>query len=190
MPDELRRRFEEQVEGILARRIGSVGRIARAVCAIVGSAIGLFSAQWLLFTAFCFAEGARFREAGLWVVAFAAIFVLTATGVFHCVYDLKRGIVAPRKVQKASFAIRYACVFVIGIFVPITALGWHAPGEDLMLRVWIACLIAFFWWSVAVALALHRITRWNYEDVMLEVKRTQLQIALLDERLAGKAEAK
>ena len=180
VPDELRRRFEEQIEGLLSHRLTAAGRIVRTIGATLMGAGALYCAWVLVFGVLLMTgRGGRFVEPAPFLVLFAAAFLLLATGVFYCIYELRKGLVAPRKVQQVTFAIRHACLAVIG-FVVLVIVALRGYESKLTIAIDAAVL---FVWSVFALLAVYQVVRWNREEILVEMKRTQLQIALLDERL-------
>jgi hypothetical protein len=181
IPDELKRRFDEQIEGLLSHRLSASGRIVRILGAILMGAAALYCAWLLVFGVFLMTgRGIPLLEPAPFLVLFIAAFLLLATGAFYCVYELRRGIVAPRRVQRVTFGIRHACLFVMG-FISLILVTFNNYGAKFVI---VADAVILFVWSVFALLALYQVVRWNREDILVEMKRTQLQIALLEERLS------
>jgi hypothetical protein len=183
--DELRRRFGEQIERLLSRRLSVAGHIIRIVGALLMSAAALYCAG-VIAMAGSLARYGHGREVIPFTIGFGAAFLFLAAGAFHCVYELRNGLVAPRRVQYVTFAIRYGAVFVVGLLVPAFRVAYGTPDvyDPTYLKYVVATnSLLTVYWSVAAVLAVYTISKWHREDALLEVKRVQLEMAELRGRL-------
>ncbi len=192
MPDVLRGRFDEQMKAVMSRRLTTGGRIARLAGATLMTVAALLFALQVEFgrlLIICRTNGSS-RDWGVvfFVAAFCAATLVFAAGALHCMYELRTNLVASRRLQKLSFAIRYGCLFAIGILLPVLVVSFTRRDGDYVRYMLAAFSLTLFYWSLVVFLALYRVARWNREDVLLELKRTRLEIALLAESMSKKPE--
>lgn len=176
---ELGNRFEEQVDRLLRRRLKPWEKLLR----VLMCAVFVCSAFWFAYVAF-FASTVRDKgwsdstRAGI-AIMFSLGGLLFLAGAVGMLFELRTGRIAPRRMQQGFVGgtLLFMCVFVAFtlMFVP----KWNLPlGEQL----WFGVSILVFWVMAQVNCIIYS-ARWNREDIILEQKRTQLEIAMLREEL-------
>jgi len=177
---ELKERFERQVQSLLRPKLSGKETIARKIiagifaCTAAFFAFGVYlvvsrgeglpmPARW--FMGLCFSTGS---------ISFIAFSV-------YCISELRSGLVAPRRQQKLAVFMPFGYVLALGTFVLML---WPKMGLPLLPTLWTGIWILFFW-VMAVGSMLFYSARWHSEDIILEEKRTQLEVALLREQLCG-----
>ena len=179
--DELRDRFEQQVEQIVRRRLTPAEKwrdvlcitVFLSMCAVFGYAT-YFVATVVdpgLSLAIRLIAGGGFSLGGI-------VFLVSA---LYCIHELRRGRVACRQVQHMMVAIPAGFVLLL---VTVNLVFWDTltPSVDGAIKGSSALL---FYWIMVVGFVLLYTIRWQREDLMLEHKRTQLEIVLLREALSN-----
>gem|GEM_PF-3488788 len=166
--------------------------MARVAAATLMTAGALLSALQLEFSRLLVSNRAAGSSldwgAVFFFAAFCAATLVFATGALHCVYELRTNLVASRRLQKVSFAIRYGGLFAIGLLLPVLVVSFTPREGDYVRYLLAAFTLTLFYWSLVVVLALYRVASWSREDILLELKRTRLEIALLAESISKKME--
>jgi len=180
--DELRRRFEEQVSDLTRARISGWGRALRTGMIVVfgGTACVFAWASYLFATA---------EDPGLTVhirtfasVSFAAGALLFAGGIACIVHELRHGRIAPRRLQQGMVFLPYSVVLFYGTFTLVNFREMFSTVESM---AYAGISLLFFWIMAATSMLLYS-SRWHREDILLEQKRTQLELAILREELSKK----
>ncbi len=177
--DELKARFEAQVQAIMHPPLPKAIRIMGGVLA----AVFLATAPLFAWASYSFAVGGEkplVRVLGSVMMGLGAIVFIV--GAFMTARQARHGVSPGRAMQKASVFVPYAVVLVYSI-----AMLMIMPGLDLPATKMIAITgsLLFFWIMVwGFVLVAH--LGWNRTDILLEQKRTQLEVALLREKLEGK----
>lgn len=181
--DELRERFQRQMAHLIRPKLSGARKVGNVICAVVFLAMtGVFG-----YVAF-FAATAADPGLTLFRRLFMCIpFTVGSLGfLFAAVYaisELRSGLAAPRQQQQAMLAASSG--FVI-LFVTAYMVFWPELALSLERAIRASFGLLFFW-IMAVGNVLYSTMRWNREDILLEQKRTQLEVALLREELARPA---
>jgi hypothetical protein len=172
-------RFERQVREILEQRLAGAARGLRLAAVVMFSLAGLYCA-WAAAYATFWAHGAAPPAARLAVLGgCGAGAVMLFGGAGYTWREYRAGAVAPRRVQKTAVAIRYACVFFIGAL----AAAYPAVRQLPTSKAHAFTVFGAVLWTAGLAFAAGHVLRWRHEDLMLEEKRTQLQLVVLQETL-------
>lgn len=180
--DELKSRFDDQVATVMRRRLRPWEKWLRGCVALCFVASAVFQAccgiLFLIRKGPGISGEARLAVGGLLFLGAAVLLF----GAGTLVYEISRGRVAPRKMQKAIVGLAMLPVLILSIFALV-----YVPTMDLPIDrlIYIFGSINFFWIMAQANIILAR-ADWNRQDIILEQKRTQLQVALLREDLAGK----
>ena len=184
---ELKERFERQVQGLLRPKLSGKEAIVRKIIGGIYACAAAFFAFAVYLVVF---RGEGLPKLARWFMGltFSAGCVGFLAGAVYCMSELWTGRVAPRRRQKLAIFIPYGYVLALGIFVLML---WPKLGLPLVPTLWTGIWILFFW-VMAVGSVLFYSARWHREDIILEQKRTQLEVALLREELGmrGAAEAR
>ena len=178
---ELERRFNEQVATVLRRRLRRWEKWLRGSVAVIFAA-GAVGQAWGGFLFLSHKSlGIRTEVAltvGCLFLVGAAVLLFGAAGL---VYEIRAGRVAPRKMQKAIVGLAMVPVIVFSVLALM-----YVPRMNLPLnsQIYIFVSVLFFWIMLHAHVILAR-ADWNRQDIILEQKRTQLQIAVLREEMAG-----
>jgi hypothetical protein len=183
----LKERFERQVESLLRPKLSGKEAIVRKIIGGIYACTAAFFAFAVYLVVFR-GEGLPKLVRLFMGVCFSAGSINFIAASVYCMSELWTGRVAPRRRQKLAVFIPYGYVLALGIFVLML---WPKLGLPLVPTLWSGIWILFFW-VMAVGGVLFYSARWHSEDILLEQKRTQLEVALLREELGmrGAAEAK
>jgi hypothetical protein len=179
---ELGKSFEQQVEDLLRHRLSGWERAGRVAAAIVFAVTaGVFAWASCLFAGAGEDLPPTARTCGS--VSFAAGCLLFVVGIVFIVRELRCGRIAPRVIQKASVFLPFALVLV---YSTMTLVHFRELFSSVESKITAGVGMLFFW-IMATTNTVFYSMRWHREDILLEEKRTQLEIALLREELAKKA---
>ena len=177
---ELRKRFEEQMNSILHPKL-SKKLIYRNYFLIVVWIFGICAGSFMMYSAFTskdLPESAR-----LFLGAAGALMALHfLAGTFLIIKELKSGHALPRKFDTLGIGMG---PFLLMIFCIWYFMVWRSLDLSVKVTIHIAMVLLFFW-TMAVGGVLLQTARWNKEDILIEQKRTQLEIALLREEILKK----
>ncbi|MHC4711696.1 MAG: hypothetical protein ACYTAN_00315 [Planctomycetota bacterium] len=177
---ELRGRFEEQAQAILRPRLSRGARVLRWVI----GAVFLMTAPVFAYGSYAFAvsnEKPLVRVFGSVTFALGALAFLAAA--YLTARQARRGRAPGRRTQKASVFIPYAFVLLYSGAMLMIMPRLDLPATKM---IGITGSLLFFWIMVWGFVLLAHLG-WHRQDILLEQKRTQLEVALLREELAGKA---
>ena len=166
----LKERFERQVQSLLRPKLSRKAAIGRKIIGGIYACTAAFFAFAVYLVVF---RGEGLPKLVRWFMG-----VCFSAGSY-CMSELWTGRVAPRRRQKLAIFIPYGYVLALGIFVLML---WPKLGLPLVPTLWTGIWILFFW-VMAVGSVLFYSARWHSEDILLEQKRTQLEVALLREEL-------
>jgi len=183
---ELRARFDEQLNGLIDGRITGARRMRRIVAATVLGVFASLCACALVNLYDAWSSVPR-REALLWLVGFGAGFLLLSATIFQYVYEIRSGLAAPRRVAKTAFAIRYGSAFLIVLPIAIPVVARYMGDSRLPLVIFLVTILTVLFWLVTALFAVRELARRYRDDIIIEEKRTQFEIALLRQELAAKS---
>lgn len=177
--DELKARFEAQVQAIMQPPLPKAMRIMGGVLAAVFTVCALGLA-WGSYSFAAAGERPLTRVFGSLAMALGAISFLASA--FITARQAKRGVSPGRAMQKASVFVPYAVVLAYSVGMLMIMPRLDLPATKM---INIIGSLLFFWimvWGFVVIAHLG----WYRADILLEQKRTQLEAALLREKLEGK----
>jgi len=181
---ELRERFEEQIEILLDRQMTRWRVTGRSVAAVIFLAVSAFFGFWAIFVAISNDRGLPNAARIFMCCTFAAGCVGFLLGALYCLREIRSRLVAPRSHQRAMVFGSYG-------FVLALATAWMILGPKLVTNVgtaiWLVYSVLVFWITATFSVLLWT-ARWHREDVLLEQKRTRLEVALLREEIARKSQ--
>lgn len=176
---ELQARFEKQVGMLLDRRMTRTRVIGRTLAAVIYMAVSAFFGFWAIFIALSNDKGLPSTARIFMCCIFAAGCVGFLLGALYCLREIRRRLVAPRSHQRAMVFGSYG-------FVLMLATAWMIIGPKLLTNtgavIWLVYSVLFFW-IMATFNVLLWTARWHREDLLLEQKRTRLEVAFLREEL-------
>jgi len=178
--DELRDRFEKQVEQLVRRPLTAAEKWRDVICATVFLPMTAIFGYIAYFTATVADPGLSPFTRLFMCVGFGLGGVVFLVGVLYGINELRHGRIAHRHAQQMMVAIPAGSLLIL---ICAYMVYWDA----LALPVTNAIKVSFallFYWIMAVGFVLFSTIRWQREDVLLEHKRTQLEIALLKEILS------
>ena len=178
--NELRGRFEQQVEQIVRRRLTPAEKWSDVLC------IAVFLPMCAVFGYVTYIV-ATVADPGLSLTVrlimgggFSLGGIVFLVGALYGIHELRRGRVARRQVQHMMVAIPAGFVL---LFVTVNLVFWDAltPSVDAAIKGSFALLV---YWIMAIGFVLLGKIQWQREDLLLEHKRTQLEVVLLREALS------
>lgn len=174
--------FERQVETLLRHRLSGWERVGRvAAIAVFAVTAGVFAWASYLFASAGEDLPPTARTFG--GVSFAAGCLFFVVAIVFIVRELRCGRIAPRLIQKASVFLPFAFVLVYSTVTLVHFRELFSSVESMITAgVWM-----LFFWIMATTNTVFYSMCWHREDILLEEKRTQLEIAILREELAEKA---
>jgi hypothetical protein len=177
--EELGNRFQEQVDALLRRRLKAWEKLLRvAICAVF-----VCTALWFAYIAF-FAVTVKDKgwsdstRTGIAVI-FSLGALLFLAGAAGCLLELRKGRIAPRRMQQGIVGSSQLFMGLFAVFTLVFVPQWNLP---LSAQLWFGVSVLFFWVMAEANFIIHS-ARWHREDIILEQKRTQLEIAMLREEL-------
>ena len=178
--DELRDRFEQQVEQIVRPRLTPAEKWRDVLC------LAVFLPMCVVFGYVTYTV-AMVADPGLSGTArlimgggFSLGSLGFLAGVLYCIHELRGGKIAGRQAQHAMVAIPAGFVLLL---VTVNLVFWDTltPSVDSAIKGSFGLLV---YWIMVVASVLLGKIQWQREDLLLEHKRTQLEIVLLREALS------
>lgn len=178
--DELRDRFERQVEQLICRPLTTAEKWGRLICVAVFLPMSAVFNYVVYFVVTAADPGLSLPARLLMGVGFSLGCLVFLVGALYAICELVWGRVARRDAQQIMVVISAGFVLMLGC-------AYMVFWDMLALSVASAIKVSFvllFYWIMAVAFVLFSAIRWQREDVLLEQKRTQLEIALLREAMS------
>jgi len=176
---ELRERFARQIEALLDRRLSKWEVVRNVTLAAVFIPMAGVFAYLVYFVALAEDLPAPARwHMSLGFGGGSLVFLTTAIFIIN---ELRTGRVAARRWQQLPVGVAFA--YVLLLFIGTSMFGRRLYDQNSLLRTGIVLL---FYWTLAVAFMLRLHLERQHERVMLEQKRTQLEIALLREEMSRK----
>lgn len=180
--EELRDRFQDQLERLVRGKLSRARKLGNVICATVFLAMSGIFGYVTFFVTTAADPGLTPFARSFMCLSFAAGSLGFLAGAAYAVGELRRGLVAPRQRQHAMVGIPTA--FLLLYFIAWLVF-WRRLDIPAAQGVYISTGLLFFW-ITAVGQVLLYTSRWHREDILLEQKRTQLEIALLREELLRK----
>jgi hypothetical protein len=178
--DELRDRFEKQVEQLVRRPLTTGEKWRDVICATVFLPMTAIFGYAAYFAATAADPGLSPFTRLFMCVGFSLGCLVFLVGALYGINELRRGRIAHRHAQQMMVAIPAGSVLML-------VCAYMVYWDTLALSVASAIKVSFallFYWIMAVAFVLLSTIRWQREDVLLEHKRTQLEIVLLQETMS------
>jgi len=178
--DELRARFERQVEQLVRRPLTTAEKWGDVICVAVFLPMTVVFGYVTYFAATAADPGLSPFARLLMCAGFSLGSLVFLVGALYGVSELRRGRIAHRQAQQMMVAIPAGFVLLL---VCAHMVSW----DTLALPVAGAIKVSFgllVYWIMAVGFVLLFTIRWQREDILLEHKRTQLEIALLREAMS------
>ncbi|MBC8872444.1 MAG: hypothetical protein H8E44_23680 [Planctomycetes bacterium] len=178
--DELRDRFEQQVEQIVRHRLTTAEKWSGVFCITVFLPMCAVFGYVTYFVATVADPGLSLTVRLIMGGGFSLGSIVFLAGALYGIHELRRGRIAGRQVQHMMVAIPAAFVLLL---VTVNLVFWDTltPSVDSAIKGSFALLV---YWIMVVGFVLLGTIRWQREDLLLEHKRTQLEIALLREALS------
>jgi hypothetical protein len=175
--DELRDRFEKQVEQLICRPLTTVEKWSRMICVAVFLPMSAVFNYVVYFLVTVADPGLSLPARLLMGVGFSLGCLVFLVGALYAICELVWGRVARRDAQQMMVAISAGFVLMLGcaymVFWDMLALSVASAIKG--------SFVLLFYWIMAVGFVVFSAIRWQREDVLLEQKRTQLEIVLLRE---------
>lgn len=181
--DELRERFQRQMAHLIRPKHSGARRVGNVICAVVFLAMTGVFGYVAFFAATAADPGLTLFRRLFMCIPFAVGSLGFLFAAVYAISELRSGLAAPRQQQQAMLAVSSGFVLLM-----MTAYMVFWPELALSLeRAIRAAFSLLVFWTMAVGNVLYSTMRWNREDILLEQKRTQLEVALLREELAKAA---
>jgi len=180
----LRERFEKQAETLTMEPLSPDDKAGRIVQAVALGAGGIGIAYFAGIYVMREHQGVSLASRvifGAVCAAMSAVFIWVA---YSRIGHMKRQVPMPRRQQRILVFSVLAFALAITVITLLTAPGRGLSTERLILTV----AHMFVLWSAAILFALHSQAQWHREDILLEQKRTQLEVAMLREMLGHKGD--
>ncbi len=178
--DELRGRFEQQVEQIVRRRLTPAEKWRDVLC------IAVFLPMCAVFGYVTYSV-ATVADPGLSLTVrlimgggFSLGSIVFLAGALYGIHELRRGRIAGRQAQHTIIAIPAGFVLLL---VTVNLVYWDTLTPSVASAIEGSFALLVFW-IMAVGFVLLSTIRWQREDLLLEHKRTQLEVVLLREALS------
>lgn len=178
--DELRDRFDKQVKQLVRRPLTTPEKWRDVFCATVFLPMTAIFGYATYFAATVVDSGLSPFHRLFMCVGFSLGGVVFLVGALYSIGELRRGRIAHRQAQQMMVAIPAGSVLLL-ICAYLVYWDMFTPSLASAIKVSFALL---FYWIMAVGFVLLSMIRWQREDVLLEHKRTQLEIALLRETMS------
>jgi hypothetical protein len=178
--DELRDRFDKQVGQLVCRPLTTAEKWGNAICAVVFLPMCAIFGYVAYFVVTVADPGlSRFARL-LMCVGFSLGNLVFLVGALYAIHQLRRGRIARRDAQQVMVGVSAGFVLLLGC---VYLVFWDllAPSVASAIKASVGLL---FFWIMAVGFVLFSAIRWQREDLLLEQKRTQLEIALLREAMS------
>jgi len=178
--DELRKRFDKQIEALTLHPLTRRGKAQRVIQAVIFTIAGIGMAVGAISIAASHDPGLSNGNRLFMEITFGATSLFFFLTAYLGIDQLRRGVAAPRKQQKVmifgTFAFMLTFVIATLMFAPTQTMRPEA--------VTLMCANMLVFWIMVWGFVLFYSMQWHREDVILEQKRTQLEVALLHEELA------
>ena len=178
--DDLRDRFEKQVEQLVCRPLTTAEKWGRLTCVAVFLPMSAVFNYVVYFVVTVADPGLSLPARLLMCVGFGLGSLVFLVGALYAICELVRGRVARRDAQQMMVAISAGFVLMLGcaymVFWDMLALSVASAIK--------ASFVLLFYWIMAVGFVVFSAIRWQREDMLLEQKRTQLEIVLLREAMS------
>lgn len=178
--DKLRDRFDKQVEQLIRRPLTTAEKWGNAICVTVFLPMSAIFGYVAYFIARPADPGLSLSVRLLTCVGFSLGCLVFLVGALGAINELRRGRIARRPAQQMAVVISAGFVLMLGCAYLVY---WDmlAPSVTSAIKASFGLL---FYWIMAVGFVLFSAIRWQREDILLEQKRTQLEIVLLREALS------
>ncbi len=181
--DELRERFQRQMVHLIRPKLSGARKVGNVICAAVFLPMSALFGYIAYFAATASDPGLTLFRRLFMCIPFTAGSLGFLFAAVYAIRELRSGLAAPRQQQQAMVAVSSGFVLLM-----VTAYMVFWPELALSLeRAIRAAFSLLVFWTMAVGNVLYSTMRWNREDILLEQKRTQLEVALLREELARPA---
>lgn len=178
--DELRGRFEQQVEQIVRPRLTPARTFGNVLCITVFLPMCAIFGYVAYFAATAADPGMSLTARLIMCGGFSLGGIVFLVGALYGIHELRRGRIAGRQVQHMMVAIPAGFVLLL---VTVNLVFWDAltPSVDAAIKGSFGLLV---YWIMAIGFVLLGKIQWQREDLLLEHKRTQLEVVLLREALS------
>jgi hypothetical protein len=178
--DELRGRFEQQVEQIVRPRLTPARTFGNVLCITVFLPMCAIFGYVAYFAATAADPGMSLTARLIMCGGFSLGGIVFLVGALYAIHELRRGRIAGRQVQHMMVAIPAGFVLLL---VTVNLVFWDAltPSVDAAIKGSFGLLV---YWIMVIGFVLLGKIQWQREDLLLEHKRTQLEVVLLREALS------
>ena len=181
---ELQERFKKQTDNVLRRKLSKAAMVRNVILAAIFIAMAAMFAYVVYFAATAADESLPQGVRIFMCVSFAAGSLVFLAGAIFAIAESRSGLVAPRRNQQGMIGISAGSVL---LYTTAYMVFWRRFDIPLD-RTILAGIHLLFYWIMAVGFVIKYTVQWHHEDLLIEQKRTQLEIALLREEISGKAE--
>lgn len=178
--DELRDRFEKQVEQLICRPLTTAEKWGRLICVTVFLPLSAIFGCVAYFIASGAEPGLSLSARLLMCIGFGLGCLGFMVGALYAICELARGRVARRDAQQMMVVISAGFVLMLGCAYMVF---WDMLAPSVASAVK-GSFVLLFYWIMAVGFVVFSAIRWQREDMLLEQKRTQLEIVLLREAMS------
>jgi hypothetical protein len=181
---ELQERFTRELDNIIRRRLSKIEVVRNVLLSVVFILMAIVFACIVFFAASIKDEGLSHGARILICLGFAGGSLVFLAGAVYAIAELRSGHVAPRRNQQGMIGISAS-------FILLLAIGYMGFGGRFNIpldRTIQAGIYLLFFWVMAVGFVVKYTIQWYHEDLLVEQKRTQLEIALLREEIAKNSE--
>ena len=179
--DELRERLQRQLAHLIRPKLSGARKVGNVICAAVFLPMSALFGYVAYFAATASDPGLTLFRRLFMCIPFTAGSLGFLFAAVYAISELRSGLAAPRQQQQAMLAASSGFVLLM---VTAYMVFWRELALSSERAVGAAFSLLVFW-IMAVGNVLLFTMRWNREDILLEQKRTQLEIALLREGLAS-----
>lgn len=178
--DELRDRFEKQIGQLVRRPLTTAEKCGNGICVAVFLPMSAIFGYVAYFSATAANLGSSPFARPFMCGGFSLGCLVFIAGALYAISELRHGKIARRDVQRTMLVLSAGLVLMFGC-VYMACWDMLTPSVGSAIRGSFALL---FYWIMAVGFVLFSVIRWQREDMLLEQKRTQLEIALLREAMS------
>ena len=178
--DELRDRFEKQVEQLVRRPLTTAEKWGNVICVAVFLPMSAVFNYVVYFVVTAADPGLSLTARLLMCVGFSLGCLVFLVAALYAICELVWGRVARRDAQQMMVAVPAGFVLMLGCAYMVF---WDmlAPSVASAIK---GSFVLLFYWIMAVGFVLFSAITWQREDMLLEQKRTQLEIVLLREAMS------
>jgi hypothetical protein len=178
--DELRGRFERQAEQLVRGPLTTARKWGNVICVTAFLPMSAIFAYAAYFAAAAADPGLSLSTRLLMCVGFGLGCLVFLVGALYGISELRRGRIARRDAQQMMVVISAGFVLMLGCAYMVF---WDmlAPSVASAIK---GSFVLLFYWIMAVGFVVFSAMRWQREDMLLEQKRTQLEIVLLREAMS------